>query len=169
MITVKKLRESCKSALRLSLLSLFFLSHGLARADFRVCNMTEESVGVALGYRTLSGWVSEGWWVIPITECKTLLKGPLSSRFYYFYAEDAQKRGSWLGSVNMCVKDSQFMIKGVNDCFARGFQKAGFKEVDTGNQKSWMIQLTDKSFLNNSIMPSPDISGVSLPYGTGKK
>ncbi len=64
----------------------------LAKADFRVCNSTQQSVGVALGYRTLSGWVSEGWWVVPETGCKTLIEGPLFSRFYYFYAEAAQKK-----------------------------------------------------------------------------
>ncbi|WP_455476915.1 DUF1036 domain-containing protein [Bartonella sp. B41] len=132
-----------------------------AKADLRICNTTQQPVGVALGYRTLSGWVSEGWWVIPITECKTLIEGPLSSRFYYFYAEGAQKKGGWPGSVTMCVQDSQFTIKGVHDCFARGFQKAGFKEIDTGNQTSWMIQLTDVPSFGDSVLHSPTLSGVS--------
>lgn len=75
----------------LSILLLFPLVI-FAKADFRVCNTTQQSVGVALGYRTFSGWVSEGWWTVPVTECKTLIEGPLASRFYYFYAEGAQKR-----------------------------------------------------------------------------
>ncbi|CDO40833.1 DUF1036 domain-containing protein [Bartonella henselae] len=136
---------------------------GFAKADFRVCNTTQQPVGVALGYRTFSGWVSEGWWVVPVTECKTLIEGPLSSRFYYFYAEGAEKKNSWPGSVTMCVQDSQFTIQGVHDCFPRGYQKAEFKEIDTGNQTSWMVQLTDESLFNNSVVQSPSLSGDSPP------
>ncbi|MET3589231.1 putative membrane protein [Bartonella silvatica] len=134
-----------------------------AKADFRVCNTTQQSVGVALGYRTLSGWVSEGWWVVPVTECQTLIEGPLSSRFYYFYAEGAQKKGNWPGSVTMCVQDSQFTIQGVHDCFPRGYQKADFKEIDTGNQTSWMVQLTDEALFGDSVVNSSSFSGVSPP------
>ncbi len=32
---------------------------------------------------------------------------------------------------------------GVNDCVARGFQRTGFYEVDTGSQENWTIQLTE--------------------------
>ncbi|WP_182479820.1 MULTISPECIES: DUF1036 domain-containing protein [Bartonella] len=142
---------------------LLFLFTGYVKADFRVCNMTQKTVGIALGYRTLSDWVSEGWWVIPPTVCKSLIDGPLSSRFYYLYAEDAQKKGSWVGSITMCVKDSKFVIEGVHDCFARGFQKATFEEIDTGNQTSWMVQLTDKPFLNNSTSKSPNTLGEGSP------
>ncbi|MGN6471299.1 MAG: DUF1036 domain-containing protein, partial [Rhizobiaceae bacterium] len=39
---------------------------------------------------------------------------------------------------------------GVNDCFARGFQRAGFKEYDTGKQSSWMVQLTDQPAANGA-------------------
>lgn len=143
------------------LLSCWFV--GLARADFRVCNTTQQSVGVALGYRTFSGWVSEGWWVVPVTECKTLIEGPLSSRFYYFYAEGAQKKGNWAGSITMCVQDSQFTIQGVHDCFPRGYQKAEFKEIDTGNQTSWMVQLTEESLLGDSVVHPPSLLGGSAP------
>lgn len=66
-----------------------------ARADFRVCNATQNLVGVAIGYRAKTGWVTEGWWHIEGAACKTLLEGPLSSRYYYLYAEDAQGGGRW--------------------------------------------------------------------------
>ncbi|UTO28258.1 DUF1036 domain-containing protein [Bartonella harrusi] len=149
-------------ALLLSILLSFSLVV-FAKADFRVCNTTQQSVGVALGYRTLSGWVSEGWWMVPVTECKTLIEGPLSSRYYYFYAEGEQKKASWSGSVTMCVQDSQFTIEGVHDCFPRGYQKAAFKEIDTGNQTSWMVQLTEESLFNDSVVKSSPLSGDSPP------
>ncbi|WP_139412470.1 DUF1036 domain-containing protein [Bartonella mastomydis] len=160
---LKKQYWAFQKRLEVFLLSilLYFPLVVCAKADFRVCNTTQQSVGVALGYRTFSGWVSEGWWVVPVTECKTLIEGPLASRFYYFYAEGAQKKGSWAGSVTMCVQDSQFTIQGVHDCFPRGYQKAEFKEIDTGNQTSWMVQLTDDSLFNNSVASS--LSGNSPP------
>lgn len=114
-----------------------------ARADFRVCNATKKLVGVAIGYRAAAGWTTEGWWQIPGSSCATLIKGPLSSRYYYLYAEDAGRGGRWGGKVDMCVADNEFKIVGVHDCFARGFQRMGFKEYDTGRQESWMVQLTE--------------------------
>jgi uncharacterized membrane protein len=118
-------------------------SAGAAQADFRVCNATQNLVGVAIGYRASAGWVTEGWWHVEGSTCKTLIEGPLSSRYYYLYAEDAERGGRWDGPINMCVAEREFKIAGVNDCFARGFQRSGFQEYDTGDQASWMVQLTD--------------------------
>ena len=116
-----------------------------AHADFRVCNATQSLVGVSIGYRAQAGWITEGWWHIEGSTCKTLIEGPLASRYYYLYAEDAERGGRWDGPINMCVAEKEFKIAGVNDCFARGFQRAGFQEYDTGEQASWMVQLTDES------------------------
>ena len=115
-----------------------------ARADFRVCNATQTLVGVAVGYRAQAGWITEGWWHVEGSTCKTLIEGQLSSRFYYLYAEDAERGGRWDGPVSMCVGEKEFKIAGVTDCIARGFQRAGFQEYDTGEQASWMVQLTDE-------------------------
>lgn len=114
-----------------------------AFADFRICNATQELVGVAIGYRARTGWITEGWWHVEAASCKTLIEGPLASRYYYVYAEDALRGGRWDGDINMCVAEREFKITGVNDCYARGFQRAGFREYDTGNQQSWMVQLVD--------------------------
>ena len=129
-----------------------------AAADFRVCNATQNLVGVGIGYRAKSGWVTEGWWHIEGSTCKTLIEGPLSSRYYYLYAEDAERGGRWDGPVSMCVAEKEFKIAGVNDCFARGFQRAGFQEYDTGEQTSWMVQLTDE----------PAADGTAAANGTGQ-
>ena len=115
-----------------------------AKADFRVCNATQNLVGVGIGYRAKAGWITEGWWRIEGSSCKTLIEGPLSSRFYYLYAEDAERGGRWDGPISMCVAEKEFKIAGVTDCVARGFQRAGFQEYDTGEQASWMVQLTDQ-------------------------
>lgn len=125
------------------LAGLLGLGTGEARADFRVCNATQELVGVAIGYRARAGWITEGWWHVEPAKCKTIIEGPLASRYYYLYAEDALRGGRWDGPISMCVAEREFKITGVNDCYARGFQRAGFREYDTGNQQSWMVQLVD--------------------------
>lgn len=130
-------------------------------ADFRVCNATQGLVGVAIGYRAEAGWITEGWWHIEGSTCKTLIEGALSSRYYYLYAEDAERGGRWDGPINMCVAEREFKIAGAGDCFARGFQRAGFQEYDTQEQASWMVQLTD-----DPSAVTPPIPGTSGP-GTG--
>lgn len=119
------------------------LAADAAHAEFRVCNGTQNLVGAAIGYRAKDGWVTEGWWQVPANTCATLIEGELTSRYYYLYAEDAARGGRWSGNVNMCLAENEFKITGVQDCYARGFQRMGFKEYDTGRQGSWMVQLSD--------------------------
>ena len=121
--------------------ALAFTAQG-AKADLKLCNKTESRVGVALGYKDKEGWASEGWWNIGANNCETLLKGPLIARYYYIFAVDYDKGGSWGGKAMMCTRDKMFTIKGIEDCVARGYEKSGFFEVDTGEQKSWTVQLT---------------------------
>ncbi|HEV2506213.1 MAG TPA: DUF1036 domain-containing protein [Mesorhizobium sp.] len=145
-------------ALLLPLLALFatpLVMASPARADFRVCNATQNLVGVGIGYRAKTGWITEGWWHIEGSTCKTLIEGPLSSRFYYLYAEDAERGGRWDGPISMCVAEKEFKIAGVTDCVARGFQRAGFQEYDTGEQASWMVQLTEQPTADGSPAAPP--------------
>jgi uncharacterized membrane protein len=122
-----------------------------ARADLRLCNMTTSRVGIAVGYRDPQGWVTEGWWNLNPRGCETLLKGQLAARYFYIYAVDYDRGGEWSGRSFMCTRDREFTIRGVEDCFARGFDRSGFFEVDTGEQKSWTIQLMDPNRAGASI------------------
>lgn len=114
-----------------------------AHAELRMCNTTSSRVGVALGYQDAQGWVTEGWWNITPKSCETLLRGALAARFYYIHALDYDRGGEWTGTSFMCTRDREFTIRGVENCLARGYDRSAFYEVDTGNQKSWTIQLTD--------------------------
>jgi len=116
-----------------------------ASADFRICNDTNSLVGVALGYRNEGKWVSEGWFQVQAESCSSLVEGDLNSRFYYVYAEDAQRGGQWRGDIFLCTDDREFVINGVEDCFKRGHVKTGFFEIDTGNRANWMVRLTEQS------------------------
>lgn len=114
-----------------------------AWADLRMCNTTGSRIGVSIGYRDAQGWITEGWWNLSPRGCETLLRGTLAARFYYVHALDYDKGGEWTGKSTMCTRNKEFTIRGIEDCLARGFDRAGFFEVDTGEQKSWTIQLTD--------------------------
>jgi uncharacterized membrane protein len=165
----KRLKSIAVACLPLVLASaaLFGMSATQAKADFRVCNATQNLIGVAIGYRVKTGWSTEGWWHVEPSNCKTLIEGPLSSRFYYLYAEDAERGGRWEGPINMCVADKEFKIAGINDCFTRGFQRAGFQEYDTGEQSSWMVQLTDDVAPGATGAPTADnnVAPVDAPAG----
>lgn len=124
-------------------LSVFLACSSVVRADFRVCNQTENTVQVAIGYLSGNTWKTEGWWTLRTRRCATILQGPLSARFYYFYAEDTVTGGGWAGQTLMCIKETEFTIEGVTDCYAKGYDRKPFKEIDTRNLRNWTVQLTD--------------------------
>jgi uncharacterized membrane protein len=121
------------------------VSSGRAAADFRLCNNTSSRVGVAVGYKDAGGWTTEGWWNLPSRTCETVLKGNLIARFYYVYAIDYDHGGEWTGRSYMCTRDKEFTIKGIGDCLAHGYDRTGFFEVDTGEQRAWTVQLTESA------------------------
>lgn len=112
-----------------------------AAADLRLCNKTDSTVSIGIGYKATDGWRTEGWWNIEGAKCGTLLSGPLASRYYYIYAVDANRGAEWSGKVFMCTRRKMFTIVGVEDCVARGYERTGFFEIDTAEQRSWTIHL----------------------------
>lgn len=130
-----------------------------AAADFRLCNNTSSRVGIALGYKDADGWTTEGWWNVSSRACETLLRGTLVARYYYIYALDYDRGGEWSGQAFMCSRDKEFTIKGTENCLARGFDRTGFFEVDTGEQRAWTVQLTETS------EQPPKLPGIPGPTG----
>jgi uncharacterized membrane protein len=116
-----------------------------AAADFRLCNNTGSRVGIAVGYKDPEGWVTEGWWNLSARTCETLLRGSLVARFYYVYAIDYDRGGEWSGQAFMCSREKEFTIRGTENCLARGFDRTGYFEVDTSEQRAWTVQLTETS------------------------
>ncbi len=123
----------------------FLASTGIAQADFRLCNNTASRVGIAVGYRDKQGWLTEGWWNVAPRTCETILKGPLAARFYYVYAVDYDQGGEWSGNSFLCTREKEFTIRGYQDCLARGYDRTGFFEIDSGEQKSWTVQLSEQA------------------------
>src|ERR1700752_4377651 len=148
-------------ALALAVICLWSSS---AAADFRLCNNTSSRVGIALGYKDSEGWVTEGWWNINARACETLLKGTLVARYYYIYGLDYDRGGEWSGKAFMCSKDKEFTIRGTSDCLARGFDRTGFFEGDTGEPRAWTVQLTESSQQPGQRVPG--VPGTIPPGGT---
>jgi uncharacterized membrane protein len=142
-----------------------------AAADFRLCNNTGSRVGVAVGYKDGEEWATEGWWNLSPRSCETLLRGALVARFYYVYAVDYDRGGEWSGKAYMCMREKEFTIKKTDDCLARGLERAGFFEVDTGEQRSWTVQLTDSTEQapqrpltpNTPLIPAPPAGAQQVP------
>ena len=144
-------------------LACLCLWSGSAAADFRLCNNTASRVGIALGYKDADGWTTEGWWNISSRSCETLLKGTLVARYYYIYALDYDRGGEWSGQAFMCSRDKEFTIKGTENCLARGFDRTGFFEVDTGDQRAWTVQLTE----SNEQPAQQRVPGIPGTMGPG--
>ena len=138
-----------------------------AKADFRLCNNTGSRVGVSIGYKDNEGWTTEGWWNVSSRSCETLLRGALVARYYYIYAVDYDRGGEWSGKAYMCSREKEFTIRGTDNCLARGYDRTGFFEVDTGEQRSWTVQLTDaaEQAPDRPLAPRPP-TGPSRPPTT---
>src|ERR1700732_1495349 len=161
-LTAKRFRAALAPAL---LFVVVCLCNGSAAADFRLCNNTSSRVGIALGYKDAEGWTTEGWWNGASRRCETLLRGTLVARFYYIYALDYDRGGEWSGQAFMCSRDKEFTIRGADNCLARGFDRTGFFEVDTGEQRAWTVQLTEANKQPGQRVPG--IPGTIGPGGTG--
>jgi uncharacterized membrane protein len=116
-----------------------------AEASLKICNNSESRVGAAIGYKDQEGWVTEGWWTMEPGKCVKPLSGNLPARYYYVFAIDYTKGGSWGGNAMMCTRDKLFTIRGIEDCEKRGFRKTGFFEVDTGESEDWTVSLGEKT------------------------
>lgn len=120
---------------------VFAASAGAARADLRVCNATPNRAGVAIGYQDEATWVTEGWFNLKPNGCETILKGRLNSRYYYLFGLDYDRGGEWSGPNYLCTREQEFSIRGPQDCYARGFERAGFLEIDTLEQADWTVEI----------------------------
>lgn len=141
--TARRRMRGAGLAACLAVAGAVWLVPGIAHAEFRLCNRTQSRIGVAVAYKDDGSWTTEGWWNVAANSCETLLRGDLTGRFYYLYAMDYDQGGEWAGRVFMCTKEKEFTIRGMENCMARGYERTGFFEVDTQQQKAWTVQLTE--------------------------
>ena len=114
-----------------------------ATAELMVCNKSKSRIGIAIGHQKGDEWETEGWWNLTPGSCNAILSGDLDARYYYIFARDWDKGGDWGGATPMCTQTKVFTITGVEECASRGYETSGFFEIDTGDEKTWTVQLTE--------------------------
>jgi uncharacterized membrane protein len=103
-----------------------------AKADFKVCNQSSESISVAIAYhdQDAGNWVSRGWWNVDPGTCKVPVAGDLKDRYYYLYGDGDQHY--WGGEHSFCVDNSDKFTLNEADTTC-DYDYEGFLEVDTGD------------------------------------
>ncbi|MBY3347998.1 DUF1036 domain-containing protein [Rhizobium laguerreae] len=117
-----------------------------ALAELSICNQTLDVVNVAIGYEEDGEFQTEGWWTVGVHRCADVIRKPLTSRYVYVYAEDVFAQAVVAGAVQGCVGGKRFLIRGVKDCWVRGYEAAKFSEVDTKAQSRWTL------FIKSNLM-----------------
>lgn len=122
-----------------------------ARGEFRVCNQTLNLFNISVGYLVEGaqvaeeeGWWTEGWWTLAANSCTSPIKKELKSKFYYLYGTDIYGEAAIVGETNLCVSAKQFVIRGIEDCWVRGFEQVRFLEVDTRSAESWTVFIRER-------------------------
>jgi uncharacterized membrane protein len=115
-----------------------------AHAEFRVCNQTINLINIAVGLPRDGVFKIEGWWTVPANSCITPVKEDLKSQYVYIHALAVTGEDLLKGEWDMCIKPEKFTYTRIGDeewnCWAKGYQKAKFAEVDTGEMaKSWTV------------------------------
>jgi len=131
------------------------LTAGGAMAGFKICNHSDGKVSVAIGYKGGDyGWTSEGWWTIEPGDCKAIMNGDLTNRYYYLYATGS-KGGIWQAKKGQeggffCIKRSRFVLQNRNflsgsklDCGANNLESKQFFIVDTKGAPNHVHNLRD--------------------------
>ncbi|MFO1187853.1 MAG: DUF1036 domain-containing protein [Alphaproteobacteria bacterium] len=116
---------------------------GPAAAGFRACTETGHPIALAVAHSTGKDWVSQGWWRIPPKTCTPIFNGTLEARFYYLRGVHLDVGGGWVGNRSFCVSRQSFKVSGRDKCEERGYEKAGFFEVDTQDAEDYTHTLTE--------------------------
>ena len=119
---------------------------GDAWAAFKVCNQSIALYNVAIGAEIDQKFNTEGWWTLPANSCVTPIKEDLTDlkiKYVYLYATTVTGESAFEGEWDMCVDTKRFKIPKIPgeswNCWVRGFQVAKFREIDTGDAKSWTV------------------------------
>lgn len=121
-----------------------------AHAEFKACNQTLNLYNIAIGYEANHVFQTEGWWTLPANGCVSVIKDDLALlkiRYVYVHALSVLGEDALSGEWDMCIGSHRFQIPKIQgepwNCWARGYQQAKFKEIDTGNAKDWTIFIRD--------------------------
>lgn len=126
-------------------LALAVLPSAPARAEFTVCNQTLDVVNLAVGQDNEGVFQTDGWWTVGANQCTDVIREELTNRYVYVYATDVFSHPMLSGTTEMCVGRKRFTIRGIEDCWLRGYVAAPFFEVDTQDQVRWTLFLSGQA------------------------
>lgn len=126
---------------RVALFLIAALSPGLAAAQFAVCNQSFDVMNVAIGLDVQDDFQTEGWWTVGPNQCANVIRDELTTRYIYIFAQDVFGQPVVSGSTQMCISPRKFTIRGLQECWSRGYVSAGFIEVDTVKTQRWTLFL----------------------------
>lgn len=112
------------------------ISIAVAQGQLKICNPTAAKVQVAVGSPESNNWYAEGWFNLAPQQCGVVVTGPLSNRYYYYYARAG--RDVWTGDAKFCVGDAAFKLLNAPGC-QEG--RLGFRKIDTGGTASYTFNL----------------------------
>jgi uncharacterized membrane protein len=130
----------------------------MAQAQMTFCNKASSRVASAIGYKAENGqWTAEGWYILDPQECKVVLAGPLTNRYYYAYAQAGSKK--YKGDHSFCVHPNEaFTAADSDDCGSRGYRSEGFAQIDSGQETNFTFE-----FIDSSTPLPPPVTPASHP------
>ena len=102
-----------------------------ANAALTFCNDTADTRNVAVAYNDQQQLISRGWWVVKPGQCKVLIGGELTQRYYYYHASAPGVRPPG-GDAIFCASLKAFKIVGGEKCRELGYRRLAFRKLDTG-------------------------------------
>lgn len=123
-----------------------------AHAGLTFCNDGPSERRVAIAYSDKGVWTSEGWWVVPGSDCVEVVAGDLTRQHYYFHAP---LNGVFdQGEHSFCVSPKAFTLPGADgDCAALGAEERRFSHIDTGKTAKDFVFTLAEEVVNE---PAPD-------------
>ncbi|MEG9861564.1 MAG: DUF1036 domain-containing protein [Parvularculales bacterium] len=127
------------------------------RSDYglKLCNTTQYQVWSAVGIEGEDNFITRGWMMIEPGDCLKVVRDSLGQDNYYIFAEAVDEQGlvihgedgplAWWGERSLCVKPTRFIIRGQDNCLARGFEYQGFRAVESKGKPGITMTLSEGS------------------------
>lgn len=131
----------------------------VAAAGLELCNATDVTQSIAIGYKSGDIWVSEGWWNAEPGTCVQPVSGNLKNRYYYLLAL-AEGHDFQSENYSFCIQSEEFTIEGDEDCEGRGYIKRQFLEIDTGETATHFTKA-----ITNRMSPVSETEPASQKQG----
>lgn len=126
---------------RLLLACLLAALSSSAYAGLFACNNTAKEISVAVGWKENDAWMAKGWTNIPSRDCKALLLGRLTGRYYYYYAVSSDGRNEWTSQrgAKFCTSRKAFRLVDSDAC-----EGEIFRRLDVGNDEQHTFTFTEQ-------------------------